>query len=142
MKLLLASDGSPFSDPAAHAALYRPWPPGSMIRVLTVVETPLPLGPEAAIATHFAETEAVLRREAEATVQSVRDTVGRSGLPVETHIREGVAGREIVEEAKAWGANLILMGSHGRTGLERVLMGSVAQYVVAHAPCSVEVVRP
>jgi nucleotide-binding universal stress UspA family protein len=119
----------------------RAWPVGSVIRVLTVVEVPPPLAPEFAVAANFAETQEELRKEGEATVRSFREIVERTGLRVETHVRQGRAGREIVEEAKEWGADLVLMGSHGRTGLKRVLMGGVAQHVVSHAPCSVEVVR-
>jgi nucleotide-binding universal stress UspA family protein len=138
MRLLLAVDGSPSSAPPVQAVVSRPWPPGSVVRVLSVVELPLPLGADLPIAP---ETQAPLRAQAEATLASVRDTVATGGLSVETALREGDAGREILEEAREWAADLVLMGSHGRTGLKRVLMGSVAQYVVSHAPCSVEVVR-
>jgi nucleotide-binding universal stress UspA family protein len=47
----------------------------------------------------------------------------------------------ILDEAKTWGADLIVMGSHGRHGLDRLVMGSVAEAVASHAHCSVEVVR-
>ena len=67
--------------------------------------------------------------------------IGESGLAVETVVRLGDPRTVIVDEAAEWGANLIVMGSHGRTGLSRMLLGSVAQAVVGHAPCSVEVVR-
>ena len=56
-------------------------------------------------------------------------------------MREGDPRMEIVEEAKRSQADLIILGSHGRTGVARWLMGSVAEYVVRHAPCSVEVAR-
>jgi nucleotide-binding universal stress UspA family protein len=56
-------------------------------------------------------------------------------------VRYGDARSCIVDEAKEWGADLIVVGSHGYTGLKRLLLGSVAQSVVTHAPCSVEVVR-
>lgn len=141
MKILLSIDQSPFSTPPLRAVASRPWPAGSLVRVLTVVETVLPVVPEVAIAADFTETHEALRkagREAVAFVASRLETVG---LQVETRVREGNAGREIVEEAKQWGADLVLVGSHGRTGLDRLLMGSVAEYVVSHAECSVEVVR-
>jgi nucleotide-binding universal stress UspA family protein len=67
--------------------------------------------------------------------------LGRAGLSVDTAVRQGDPRTLIVDEAKEWDADLIVMGSHGRTGLTRLLLGSVAQAVVAHAPCSVEVVR-
>lgn len=141
MKLLLAIDDSPFSVPPARAVVHRPWPAGSVVRIVTVAEVPLPVAPEFAMTANVAATRMAHRRAAEATVQKVRETIAKAGLTVETSIREGKAGPEIVEEAKAWGPDLILMGSHGRTGVRRFLVGSVAQYVVSHALCSVEVVR-
>ena len=56
-------------------------------------------------------------------------------------MRDGDPRSAIVDEAEEWGADLIVVGSHGYTGLKRWLLGSVAQSVVGHAPCSVEVVR-
>lgn len=140
MKLLLAIDGSPFSAPPVHALASRPWPQDSVVRIVTVMDVPVPVASEVATVA-LSEALAALRTQAEATLRNARETVMKSGLPVESSIREGNAGREIVAEAKEWRADLVLMGSRGHTGLTRVLMGSVAQYVVAHAPCSVEVVR-
>jgi nucleotide-binding universal stress UspA family protein len=65
----------------------------------------------------------------------------RASFVVETIVRQGDPRREIVEAAKDWDAELIVVGSHGRTGLQRLILGSVAEYVVRHAPCSVEVSR-
>ncbi|PYT09057.1 MAG: hypothetical protein DMF60_03355 [Acidobacteria bacterium] len=56
-------------------------------------------------------------------------------------VRDGDPRSVIVDEAKDWSANLIVVGSHGYTGVKRWLLGSVAHSVVSHAPCSVEVVR-
>jgi nucleotide-binding universal stress UspA family protein len=92
------------------------------------------------------------RGDLKATKQEMRKEVGelarshaaklpRKKLKVETAVRDGHPRTVIVDEAKKWRADLIVMGSHGRTGLSRLLLGSVAQYVVSHAPCSVEVVR-
>jgi nucleotide-binding universal stress UspA family protein len=143
MKLLLAIDGSRYSEPAVEATLARPWPPGSVVRVLTVEEPAVPLAvvPEAALVSDVAAFARATHGTAQEVVRDTRAKLDRGNLPVEVTIRQGDARKEIVEEARSWGADLVLMGSHGRTGLERMLMGSVAQYVVAHAPCSVEVVR-
>ena len=70
------------------------------------------------------------------------DELEAAGVRAESAIRQGDPRISILEEAKEWGAELIIVGSHGRTGVERWLMGSVAEYVVRHASCSVEVVRP
>jgi nucleotide-binding universal stress UspA family protein len=56
-------------------------------------------------------------------------------------VREGKASDSIIDEAREWPADLIVMGTHGYTGFQKLVLGSVAQSVVSHAPCSVEVVR-
>jgi nucleotide-binding universal stress UspA family protein len=64
------------------------------------------------------------------------------GLPgVETRTASGVPYREIVREARECGAGLIVIGTHGRTGVERVIFGSTAEKVVRMAPCPVLSVR-
>jgi nucleotide-binding universal stress UspA family protein len=78
---------------------------------------------------------------AEDIVLRALERLEKDGLHVDTIVREGDPRTEIVDEATEWRADLIVVGSHGHTGLTRLLLGSVAQAVVAHAPCSVEVVR-
>jgi nucleotide-binding universal stress UspA family protein len=82
-----------------------------------------------------------LTTRAEQLTAGVAETLRASGLKVETATRDGEPRSVIVDEARDWSADLIIVGSHGYTGLKRWLLGSVAQAVVAHAPCSVEVVR-
>ncbi len=60
---------------------------------------------------------------------------------VETMVKTGYAKTLLVDQAAAWGADLIVMGSHGRKGVNRVLLGSVSESVARHAFCSVQVVR-
>ena len=74
-------------------------------------------------------------------VAHATEQLTRADLSVDTAVRQGDPRTVIVDEAAEWGADLIVLGSHGHTGLTRLLLGSVAQAVVAHAPCSVEVVR-
>jgi nucleotide-binding universal stress UspA family protein len=62
-------------------------------------------------------------------------------LKVITETKDGRAKDVILDEAETWGADLIVVGSHGYHGLRRFLLGSVSQAVAAHAPCSVEIVR-
>lgn len=63
-------------------------------------------------------------------------------LPVETQVIGGPPGPGIVQSAQGWNADLIVMGTHGRTGLARLLMGSVAEHVVRHATCPVLTIKP
>lgn len=63
-------------------------------------------------------------------------------LPVEHLLGEGEPAEEIVRLARELPCDLIVMGTHGRTGLDRLLLGSVAEQVVRHAPCPVLTVKP
>jgi nucleotide-binding universal stress UspA family protein len=141
MRILLAVDDSPASEAAARSTALRPWPPGSTSLVLSVVEIPFPLAPEvAAMTIDFEDFRRARRCEAEGLVDRIARLIG-SSLSVETAVREGDPRTAIVDEAAEWEADLIVLGSHGRTGLKRLILGSVAEYVVRHAPCSVEVAR-
>jgi nucleotide-binding universal stress UspA family protein len=64
-----------------------------------------------------------------------------AGLTAEADRREGDAATEILAAADAFKADMILMGTHGRTGLTRLVLGSVARNVLQHATCSVLIVR-
>ena len=64
-----------------------------------------------------------------------------AGIPVRHILLEGDPAAEIVSYARENGVDVIVMGTHGRTGLERLLMGSVAEKVMREAPCSVLVVK-
>ncbi|MEW6736880.1 MAG: universal stress protein [Acidobacteriota bacterium] len=83
-----------------------------------------------------------LEKRAEELANNVAESLKSSGLNVEIAVRDGDPHSIIVDEATEWAADLIVVGSHGYTGLKRLLLGSVSQFVVSHAPCSVEVVRP
>jgi nucleotide-binding universal stress UspA family protein len=142
MKILLAVDGSPHSQDAAEEVARRPWPSNSTIRVLAVIQ------PYAPPATEFVLAAATLEdmrrqqaQEADLLTSRVAATLKGASISTETVVREGDPRSAIVEEASEWGSDLIVVGSHGRTGVKRWLLGSVANGVVSHAPCSVEVVR-
>ncbi|MCC7528217.1 MAG: universal stress protein [Candidatus Melainabacteria bacterium] len=83
------------------------------------------------------------RKEAETLLASITDRLSKRfpNLHVEGLLREGYVKEEIVEEAKLWSADLILMGPHGRKGIGKLLLGSVAKAVVPLAPCSVVLLR-
>lgn len=82
-----------------------------------------------------------MRQHAVDVSKAATKKLGRKGLKDESAVRDGHLRAAIVDEARKWRADLIVLGSHGRTGITRLLLGSVAQSVVSHAPCSVEVVR-
>jgi nucleotide-binding universal stress UspA family protein len=143
MKILLAVDGSAPSDAAVQAVSERRWGAGSVIRVLSAVQTVIP----PATNLWLDAGGSVERFQADLTAYA-GDITARAaqlleakGLATETVVRHGDPREVILDEAKEWDADLIVVGSHGYTGLRRFFLGSVAQSVVSHAPCSVEVVR-
>jgi nucleotide-binding universal stress UspA family protein len=88
-------------------------------------------------ATYLQEVEAAVQRSLEAALARVT----AAGLTAERVIRYGIPFQEIVDTARARRVDLIVMGTHGRTGFLHVLLGSVAEKVIRLAPCSVLVVR-
>jgi universal stress protein A len=79
--------------------------------------------------------------EARQTLELRAAIVRKAGVSVDLAVLNGIPEGEIVHYAEGVGADLIVMGTHGRTGLSRIAMGSVAERVVAHAPCPVMLVR-
>ena len=142
MRILLATDGSDYSAAAARSIAARPWPSGSELRIISVVE---PIMPGAdwwraggAVVDRIREDNVKRSKEA---VNIAGDIVASTGLKTETAVLEGAPKKRIVEEAKEWGAHIVVVGSHGRRGLTRYLLGSVSEAVAMHAQCSVEVIR-
>lgn len=74
-------------------------------------------------------------------VNKIAETLRSKNLKVSTDIIRGEPKSKILDAAEQWNAELIVLGSLGRTGLERFLLGSVSEAVAQHAQCSVEIVR-
>jgi nucleotide-binding universal stress UspA family protein len=153
MHVLIAVDDSPHSDLCLREVAARPWPRGSQFRVLSVAAVlpaaPVPsmaVPPTSAVGTP-AETAALpymaenQRQAALRIAERGAAELRTAGLEVQPTSRLGPAGTEIVAEAREWSADLVVMGTRGRGAIKRVLLGSVANHVMHHAPCSVEVVR-
>ena len=134
-RILVAVDGSDFSMAAVDQAISLGGICKSEIYVISVVA----LYPEQmAVAPNLVET---MSEEVRQHLDEAKQKVDESQIPCETIVHMGGAPHEfIVQEAKDKNIDLILMGTHGRSGLKRVLLGSVAQNVIDHAPCPVMVV--
>jgi nucleotide-binding universal stress UspA family protein len=142
MKILLAIDESKFSEAAAQAVIRQIKPDGVEVCVLHVVE-PLLLLPDfhAGTIEELRASEQRLRQRGQELVSRAEQLLRAAGFTVQTAVEEGDHRGEIIDYAAEWGADLIVLGSHGRKGLDRFFMGSVAEHVARHAACSVEIVR-
>src|SRR5271168_477624 len=132
MKVLIAVDSSSFSTEVLSSVALRRWEPATSFRVLTVVEP----------STDWDATQQFLRQcqpILEARVSFLRKAMPKFEIVGE--LTEGVAAAAIVEIAEQWGADLVVIGSHGDTGVRRLQIGSVAAAVVNNAPCSIEIVK-
>jgi nucleotide-binding universal stress UspA family protein len=140
MRILLAVDGSAPSEVAVSTVAGQSWPAGTVVRVIAVAP---PFIPPVGVLDAGVSAEAIplMLDEARLWASQAQAQLEAAGLQTQRSIRSGGAGPQIVEEAREWMADLVVVGSHGRTGLRRLFMGSVAEHVVRHAPCSVEVAR-
>jgi nucleotide-binding universal stress UspA family protein len=143
MKILIAVDGSESSDVAVEEVSKRPWPADSVVRIISVAET-LPLEALSLPPRYREDIERAARHRAETIVERaiarLRDSDARI-FPISSTVVIDSPKDAIVEEAERWGADLIVVGSHGYRGTERSLLGSVSQAVATQAKCSVEIAR-
>jgi nucleotide-binding universal stress UspA family protein len=143
MKILLAIDDSKFSQAATEALVSQAKPKETEVKVLHVIE-PIPLYPEGQawgygeITTPASQEE---RKDAEELVARYGQRLRDAGFSVTTAIEQGSPKLVIIDFAREWKADLVILGSHGRKGVDRFLMGSVSEAVARHAPCSVQIVR-
>jgi nucleotide-binding universal stress UspA family protein len=146
MKILLATDGSDYSKAAVNSVAERPWPQGSEVKIISAMEIPYAPTTETWVMpdSYYSELDRVAREQSEAAVKDAVERIesGKaSGLEIITKIISCSAREAILDEAEKWDADLIVLGSHGYSGWQRFLLGSVSHAVATHAHCSVEIVR-
>lgn len=143
IRILVAVDGSHGSLAAAREVANRPWPPQSIVRILYVDEHGPEHVPTRVVPCASGGIPPSLLDSAGHALEkaSAQFAASRSDVSVHTAVRNGRAPEAILAEADAWHADLIVVGSHGKGSLERVLLGSVSTAVTVRAQCSVEVVR-
>jgi nucleotide-binding universal stress UspA family protein/predicted transcriptional regulator len=131
-RIIIGMDGSSAANAAVDAVTARHWPAGVEARIVTVTK-PFHM---------YGETPAMQMSRARVFQDAAMMEISEAGLAVSSRIIEGDPKRALIEEADAWGANCIFIGSRGLNGaLQRFFLGSVSTGVVTNASCSVEVVR-
>lgn len=142
-KILIAVDDSDALPLILEFVSSHRWQPGTVFEVIYVISSILLDHPMAAYPLFLETIEKDMKKQAEDLLLRVMLELGKT-LPdhkVLATIREGQPAETIIEEAENVGAKMIVIGSHGRTGFKRFLLGSVSGAVVSHAPCDVMIVR-
>src|SRR5262245_47413752 len=146
MKILLAVDGSEASLASVEEAARTPWPEGSIVRIVSITDIPFPTQQWAMPkpTSSYEEWERIFEeRSVENTAQAMARFGEIAGAQTEVTAKtlKGDPKIAILDEADRWGADLIIVGTHGYNAMERLWLGSVSRAVATHAKCSVQVAR-
>jgi nucleotide-binding universal stress UspA family protein len=143
MKILIGVDDSPHSEAALEFVRKMTWPAGTRVVVASAVRPMVTVYSEVYVPP-AGQPEGLMEEQ----VRFHQELVSRgeaklqgAGLRTEARVLQGDPREAIVEAAKIENADLVVLGSHGRTGLAKLVMGSVADHIVAHAHCNVLVVK-
>ncbi|HUN62975.1 MAG TPA: universal stress protein [Candidatus Sulfotelmatobacter sp.] len=144
MRVLVATDGSQYGEAAVRAVATRPWAKGSTFKVLSSPEYPVLVGEYPYYAPEqVAELSKQSVENAKKAVHTGTESLKQAGLTVSGEVIEPLdtPAHSILAAAEDSKTDLIVMGSHGRRGFDRLILGSVSESVALHATCSVELVR-
>jgi nucleotide-binding universal stress UspA family protein len=139
MKILMGIDDSKFSGEVLQAIATQFRPENTQVRVLHVLEPIAPAPPQ--MAAGYAPELDDQKKPARELVERIANELRSAGFKVDTAVEVGDIRESIIDSAAEWGADLVVVGSHGQRGIQRFLLGSVAEFVARHAKCSVEIVR-
>ena len=145
-RILIATDFSDYSKEALDHAVYLAKSVNANLYLFHVFEQPLynpavssRLGARVIDVMEWIKS---MREEDRGRLLRLAHEIGRKGVKVHSILKEGTPFREILKAADKVSADLIVLGTQGRTGLDRFMMGSVAERVARQAPCPVLIVRP
>ncbi len=140
-RILFSTDGSPFAEEALGEAIGLAKLASGHLRIVSVIESPAFHGTPEAMMLYETEMyrslHAELEKLARGAVERAVAAAGDAGVRVSSTIRSGLPADEILAEAADWDADCIVLATHGRSGLGRLLLGSVASRVLQHARCPV-----
>ncbi len=147
MKILFATDGAKQSDAAVEMLKFFALSDGDEVKIVSVVDMAVPMSIDiyGGYLPDTGELEKTARENAEKLLERTEERIKAqfptANFAISTEVLFGSPESRIVETAEAIHPDLILLGSHGYSRWERLLLGSVSDSVVHHAPCSVLIVR-
>ena len=137
--ILVAIDGSVVSEQAFEAAVEQARAWKANLHAVYVVETGL--FTDIPVDSKLEVMYSLLEQEGSGALDRVKEIAKKKSIDVQTHFEQGHAGDTIIATAQKLNADLIVMGSHGKSNVDRLLLGSVSSFVVEHSSVSVLVVR-
>jgi nucleotide-binding universal stress UspA family protein len=140
MKILVGVEDAKSSKGTLQALISQFNPKTTQARVIHVVPPLTYFVPPEMAAGYAPELQDEIQ-EGSKTAEQAAKTLRDAGFTADSSVMQGDIRVTLIDAAAEWHADMILIGSHGRKGLERFLLGSVAEFVARHAPCSVEIVR-
>ena len=140
-KILTAIDFSGHTGKVLDTAIFMAGKFGAEMQLLFVVEEMTPYAWVTVPHISFDIMEEEMSKSAEARLEKLVLEKLPAGLSCRTEVRKGVPARELTDCARKEGSSLIIMGTHGYRGMEKMLLGSVAEQVLQNAPCPVLVVN-
>jgi nucleotide-binding universal stress UspA family protein len=143
MRIVLGLDDSPHAGAALRWIVRNQKPADTQVTIVSAVRTPVTAYAEVYAPAVPYPTELIeeVTRHHEELCMRAEDQLRRAGFACTVKVLPGDPREALVESAKLEKADLLVVGSHGRTGLPKLVLGSVASHVVAHAPCDVLVVK-
>jgi nucleotide-binding universal stress UspA family protein len=144
LRILVAYDGSPPAEAAVDEVASRPWPPGTKVRLVTVLD-PIPAASPEAVGVYVPVLERIrasIREKAYERIHAaLRKLERRPELEASCEVRDGGVTSSLLDAIREWNADLVVAGSNGKTGVAMLFLGSVSHALVTHAPCNIEIVR-
>jgi len=137
--ILVAIDGSEVSKKALGVAIDEAKAWSAELHAIYVIETGMLSS--IPVDNTLEVIYSLLENEGTDTLEESRNTASNAGIDLHTHIEHGHAGNEILKTAEGMNADLIVLGSHGKSNVDRLLIGSVTTYVVRHSSITTLVVR-
>ena len=139
MKILIGVDDSKSSGDVVKAVVTQFRTENTEVRVLHVLQPIAPAPPQ--MAPGYAPELEDQKEPARELVERIAKELRSAGFTADTAVEVGDIRKGIIDSAAEWGADLIVVGSHGQRGIRSFLLGSVAEFVARHAKCTVEIVR-
>ena len=140
MKILMGVDDSKSCETLLQAMVHQFRTENTEVRVLHVLQPAAPAPPQ--MAPGYAPELTEQAKQSNELVERIANDLRGAGFKAEAAVEIGDIRETMIERASEWGADLIVVGSHGERGIWQYLLGDVAEFVARHAKCSVQIVRP